>query len=81
MDWIQALISRYPPHKFYSGRTAIYVRRRFGDIIQLMKEIVALIHKTNVTELYIDGRFVYWKSHSQARECFDINVFVIGRHW
>ena len=45
----------------YSGgrsrRTAMYIHKRFGDVIQFMKETVDLIYKTNVTKLHIDRRF------------------------
>ena len=75
---MQAFTSNCTLHEGDSGRTAMYFRRRFGDIVQLMKETVVLIHKTNVTKLHIGVRFVYRKSHSQCREGFDINVLVIG---
>ena len=64
MNCIQAFISRFTLHEVDGWRTARYIHRRFGDIIQLMKETIILIHKPNVTKLHVDRRFEYRKSHS-----------------
>jgi hypothetical protein len=79
MDGVQVFVSRYAGHELDNWRTPRLIRRGFGDIVQFMKDTVR-VNKPNVTELHIGRRLVYWKSHLQIGEGFDIHVLVIVGH-
>lgn len=79
MDGVQVFASRYASHELDNWWTPRLISRGFGDVVQSMKDAVR-VNKPNVTELHIDRRLIYWKSHSQIGEGFDIYVLVIVGH-
>lgn len=79
MNRVQVFVSRNAGHKLDSWRTPRLIRRGFGDIVQFMKDTVR-VNKPDVTELHVGRRLIYWKSHSQIGEGFDIHVLVIVGH-